>query len=76
MTLHHSEETHQLLVDRIPDATGRGMSEWFEVVEQGPAFSRFDEKVHWLQDEHDLPHGYATAIVHELDKRRAARNFG
>ena len=75
MTLHHSEETHQLLVDRIPEATGRSMTEWFQVVEDGPSFSRFDEKVHWLQDEHDLAHGYATAIVHEYDKKRAARNF-
>jgi hypothetical protein len=73
MTLHHSEETHANLLARLPTATGRGVKEWFQVVEEGPSFTRFDERVHWLQDEHGMPHGYATAIVHEYDKKRAAR---
>lgn len=73
MTLHHSEETHQLLVDRVPDATGRGLKDWFEIVEGGPSLMRFEERVNWLRDEYDLPHGYATAIIHEMDKHRAAR---
>ena len=73
MTLHHSEETHQLLVERVPDATGKPMKEWFVVVDEGPAFARFDDRVNWLRDEHDLPHGYATAIIHEMDKNKAAR---
>jgi hypothetical protein len=38
----------------------------------GPALLRFEERVNWLADEHGLPHGYARAIVHEHDKRRAA----
>ena len=73
MTLHHSEETHQLLVDRVPDATGKPMKEWFAVVEQGPAFARFDDRVNWLRDVHELSHGYATAIIHAMDKAKAAR---
>ncbi len=73
MTLHHSEETHQQLVERVPGATGRPMKDWFTVVEEGPALIRFEERVNWLRDEHDLPHGYATAIIHEMDKVRAAR---
>jgi Domain of unknown function (DUF4287) len=73
MTLHHSEETHQQLVDRVPVATGRPMKDWFAVVEDGPALARFEERVNWLRDEHDLSHGYATAIIHEMDKVRAAR---
>jgi len=72
MTLHHSEETHQLLVDRVADATGRQIKEWFAVVEAGPSLVRFDERVNWLRDAHALSHGYATAIIHELDKVRAA----
>ncbi len=36
-------------------------------LEDGPAFSRFEEKVNWLRDEHGLSHGFATAIVHEAD---------
>lgn len=72
MTLHHSEETHQMLVDRVPDATGKPLREWFDVVEDGPSFTRFDDRVNWLRDEHDLPHGYATAIIHEMDKVKAA----
>ena len=73
MTLHHSEETHQMLVDRVPDATGKPMKEWFEVVEAVPSFGRFDDRVNWLRDEHELAHGYATAIIHEMDKAKAAR---
>jgi len=75
MTLHHSEDTHQQLVDRIPAATGRELKEWFRILEDGPAFSRFDEKVNWLRDEYDLSHGQATAIVHEYDKTKAARKL-
>ena len=65
--IHHSEETHQQLVERLPQATGR---------EVGPAFSRFDEKVNWLRDEHGLSHGFATAVVHEADMVRAHRKLG
>ncbi|TAK68679.1 MAG: DUF4287 domain-containing protein [Actinomycetota bacterium] len=75
MALHHSEETHRQLVDRVPATTGRQMDEWFSILEAGPAFSRFDEKVSWLRDEHDLPHGHSTAIVHEYDMARAARRL-
>jgi Domain of unknown function (DUF4287) len=72
-SLHHSEETHTNLVARLPQATGRDLTEWFKVVQDGPALTRFDERVHWLQDEYDIPHSYATAVVHEYDKVRAAR---
>jgi Domain of unknown function (DUF4287) len=76
MTLHHSEETHANLVARVPSATGRELKEWYAVMEAGPSFTRFEERVHWLQAEHALSHGYATAIVHEYDKTRAARRVG
>ena len=75
MSLHHSEETHQNLVARIPHATGRDLPEWFKALEFGPAFLRFEERVNWLRDEHGLAHGHATAIIHEHDKLRAARGF-
>jgi hypothetical protein len=42
-------------------------------MEEGPAFTRLDEKVHWLQDEYTIAHSYAKAIVRECDKLRAAR---
>ena len=73
MSLHHSEATHQQLLERVPTATGRGLPEWFEALEQGPALLRFDERVNWLRDEHGISHGHATAIVHEHDLRRAQR---
>ncbi|HET9900272.1 MAG TPA: DUF4287 domain-containing protein [Actinomycetes bacterium] len=76
MSHNHSEETHRNLVARIPAATGRQLSEWFQMVENGPSFSRFDEHVNWLRDEHNLSHGFATAIVHEHHMVRAARSFG
>ncbi|HLT09666.1 MAG TPA: DUF4287 domain-containing protein [Micromonosporaceae bacterium] len=75
MSLNHSEETHRNLVARIPDVTGRNLREWFKALEAGPAFSRFEDRVKWLRAEHGLPHGHATAIVHEHDLRRAARAF-
>jgi hypothetical protein len=72
MSMPHSEETHQSLLARIPEATGRDLPDWLSSLEQGPALLRFEERVNWLRDEHNLPHGYARAIVHEHDKRRAA----
>ncbi len=72
MSLHHSEETHQTLLARIPEVTGRQLPEWFAFLDAGPGLVRFDERVSWLRDEHELPRGYAQAIVHEHDRRRAA----
>jgi len=73
MSLNHSEATHQQLLDRVPHATGRDLPEWFKVLDAGPGLLRFDERVNWLRDEHDLAHGHASAIVHEHDLRRGAR---
>ncbi|MGH8868816.1 MAG: DUF4287 domain-containing protein [Actinomycetes bacterium] len=73
MALHHSEETHQNLVARIPSVTGRDLPQWFRELDDGPAFLRFEERVNWLRSEHDISHGYATAIIHEHDLKRAAR---
>jgi len=72
MSMPQSEETHQSLLAKIPEATGRDVASWLHSLEQGPALLRFEERVNWLRDEHNLPHGYARAIVHEHDKRRAA----
>ncbi len=73
MSLHHSDETHQQLVAKVPEVTGRDMREWFSTLDDEPALLRFEERVNWLRDEHGLPHGHATAIVHEHDLRRANR---
>ena len=73
MALHHSEETHQQLVAKVPEVTGRAMPEWFKSIEDGPAFLRFEERVNWLRDEHGVAHGHATAIAHEYLKHRAHR---
>ena len=75
MSLHHSEETHQQLVARIPVATGRALPDWFRTLEDGPSLLRFEERVNWLRDEHGIAHGHATAIVHEHDMVRAHRSF-
>ena len=75
MALHHSEDTHRKLVERIPDSTGRQITEWFVMLEAGPGLSRFDERVNWLRGEYELSHGQATAIVHEYDMTRAARKL-
>ena len=75
MALRHSEETHQNLVARIPQATGRELPEWIRALEEGPAFLRFEDRVSWLRNEYGIAHGHATAIVHEHDLRRAQRHF-
>ncbi|MHB2024644.1 MAG: DUF4287 domain-containing protein [Mycobacteriales bacterium] len=72
MSLHHSEETHQSLLAKIPEVTGRDLPTWFQALEEGPSLVRFEERVNWLRDEHELPPGYARAIVHEHERRRAA----
>ncbi len=71
MSLSHSAETQRNLVSRIPQVTGKALPEWFECIDNGPAFLRFEEQAHWLADEHDLTYGYASAIVWEHVRRRA-----
>ena len=73
MSLHHSDETHQQLIARVPQVTGRDLPEWFVALDDGPALLRFEERVNWLRDEHNISHGHASAIVHEHDKLRGAR---
>jgi hypothetical protein len=73
--LHHSEDTHQQLIQRLPEATGLSLREWFGRLEQGPSLLRFDERVNWLRDEHEISHGFATAVVHEHDLSRAAQRM-
>ncbi len=72
MSAPHSDETHRNLVARIPEITGRHLNEWFREIEHGPGLANFEERVNWLADEHALTHGYASAIIREHDKRRAA----
>jgi hypothetical protein len=74
MSLPHSDETHQSLLARIPEVTGRDLPSWFHELDDGPALLRFEERVSWLRDNHSLPHGYARAIVHEHDRRRLVRD--
>ena len=73
MSLTHSPEMHKNLIARIPIVTGRELREWFHRLESGPAFSRREERAHWLADEHGLTHGYASAIVHEYEVQRRLR---
>jgi len=59
MGLNHSEETHQRLVEAVPRCTGRQMTEWFQLMNDGPSFLRFDDRVRWLSSEYELAHGHA-----------------
>jgi len=70
--MHHNPETHASLLARIPQVTGQQLSHWFACLEAGPGLLRAEERAHWLSDEHTLPAAYASAIVHEHDRRRAA----
>jgi hypothetical protein len=72
MSQHHSPETHQQLLSKIPQVTGRELNHWFDCLASGPSLLRSEERAVWLRDEHGIPHGYATAIVHENELRRRA----
>jgi hypothetical protein len=72
MSVHHSAQTHQTLIQRMPEVTGQAITHWLDCLECGPSLMRFEERVTWLRDEHSIPHGYATAVVHEHDLRRGA----
>lgn len=67
-----SEETHRNLISRVPDRTGRDVSDRLRTVADGPAL-RFEEKVSRPRNGHDLAYGHAKALIHEYDLRRAAR---
>ncbi|MFE9257063.1 DUF4287 domain-containing protein [Streptomyces sp. NPDC006879] len=76
MSVEFSEITHRNMLARIPETTGREVSDWLRAVEEGPSLVRFEEKVSWLRGEHPLSYGQAKAIIHEFDLRRAARKRG
>ncbi|MFI8104173.1 DUF4287 domain-containing protein [Streptomyces sp. NPDC101118] len=76
MSQEFSEETHRNMLSRIPEATGRDLSDWLRAVDEGPSLVRFEEKVDWLRGQHPLSYGQAKAIIHEYDLRRAARKLG
>ncbi|SEK25418.1 protein of unknown function [Streptacidiphilus jiangxiensis] len=72
MTLMYSAETHQNLISRIPVVTGRSIDDWLRAVADGPSLHRCEEKIEWLRHEYEISYGYAKALVHEFDLRRAA----
>ncbi|MER7763864.1 DUF4287 domain-containing protein [Streptomyces sp. NPDC097619] len=76
MSVEFSEKTHRRMLSRIPQSTGRDISEWLRYVDEGPSLIRFEEKVSWLRGAHELSYGQAKAIVHEYGLRRAARRRG
>lgn len=71
----HSHATHEQLVRRIPEITGRPLDDWLDCLQDGPGLVRSEERARWLRTQHDLSYGYAAAIVHEQNLRRAHRSF-
>jgi hypothetical protein len=65
-----TQQTHESLIERLPKVTGHDLAHWLARVDEGPSLLRFAERVNWLRDEHNLPHHYAAALVHEADLRR------
>jgi len=72
----YSAETHQNILARIPEVTGRDLHAWLTAVDEGPSLVRCEEKIDWLRREYGISHGYAKAIVHEHDLRKAKRKLG
>lgn len=68
--MHHSQETHQQLIERVEHVTGKPLREWLHTLDDGPSFPRPEERAAWLRDEHDLAPGFAQAIVHEHELKR------
>jgi hypothetical protein len=73
--VNHSPELHTKLISRIPTVTGRALPEWFEAIDNGPAFLRCEERINWLADEHGISHGYATALVQEHGRHRMEHRY-
>jgi hypothetical protein len=73
MSLNHSLDIHNGVLQRIPQVTGRALPQWFETLDEGPALLRFEDRVSWLRGEHEMPVSYAQALVHEHDLRRSRR---
>ena len=73
---HHSDATHAEFIARIPSATGRSLDAWMSEIDRGPSLLRFEERVNWMRSEHDLPLGYANALVHQYDLTKAQRRSG
>ncbi|MDF5754785.1 DUF4287 domain-containing protein [Spongiactinospora rosea] len=73
MSLNHSPEMQNKLIARVATITGRELPEWFQAIDNGPAFLRCEERANWLADEHGLSHGYAAAIVREHERHRRHR---
>jgi hypothetical protein len=72
VSLMYSTETHQNLLSRIPAVTGRPLEAWLKAVDDGPSLRHCEDKIDWLRREYDISYGYAKALVHEYDLRRAA----
>jgi hypothetical protein len=68
-----TQQTHESLLERLPKVTGRDLEHWLACVDRGPSLLRFTERVNWLRGQHNLPHCYAAALVHEADLRRSRR---
>jgi len=73
---HHSDATQAELIARIPTYTGRSLENWMSEIDRGPSLLRFEERVNWMRTEHDLPLGYANALVHQYDLTKAERRSG
>lgn len=70
--MHQSAHTHQQLIDRVEQVTGKPLKAWLQTLEDGPSFTRTNERAAWLRDEYNLAPGFAEAIVleHELKRHR------
>ncbi|WP_225803339.1 DUF4287 domain-containing protein [Streptomyces sp. NK15101] len=75
MSQTFSEETHRNLLARIPARTGREITDWMRIVDEGPSLLRFEDRLSWLRGAHELTYGHAKAIIHEYNLRRAARRL-
>jgi predicted transport protein len=58
------EEMAQAMIDNMPEKTGKGLTEWLEIVKKS-SLAKHGEIVKHLKGEHGMTHGYANLVAHE-----------
>jgi hypothetical protein len=65
-------DAREAIIRHLPEKTGRSIHQWAEHVRsKAPAGSR-EERIAWLEREHQIGHGQASTIVDWVDQPGAA----
>lgn len=65
------EEMAQAMAENLKKNTGKSLAEWAKVA-KGSGLAKHGEVVKFLKTEHELGHGYANLIAHEMKGQAGA----